>query len=136
MRLASKAGLGVRVVSDTDRSLQGLLRKRRRMNSRQRRHRRAARSPVEAFSGVAICVASLQERLGLTTIDANFSAMWLTRDKLGTTFLAHLGLMDLSDLLGLSKGLEDRRAKILMVCCSDFGHRVPFSFLNKRASDA
>ena len=79
------------------------------MNARQRRHRRAARSPVEAFSGVAICVASLQERLGLTTIDANFCAMWLTRDKLGTTFLAHLGLMDLSDLLGLSKGLEDRR---------------------------
>ena len=44
------------------------------------------RSPVEdiAFCAphrVVICVASLQERLGLTTKDAAFSAVLLTRDQ-------------------------------------------------------
>ena len=45
--LVDMAGLGVRVVSDMDRSLQGVLKKRNWPNARQRRHRRAARSPVE-----------------------------------------------------------------------------------------
>ena len=62
------AGLGVRVVLDMDRSLQDVLKKRNRPNARQRRHRRAARSPVEdmAFCAphrVVICAASLLERL-------------------------------------------------------------------------
>ena len=75
------AGLGVvSMVSDMSRSPQGLLKKRNRPNARQRRHRRAARSPVEemAFCAprqVTICVASLQERLGLTTKDADFSGV-------------------------------------------------------------
>ena len=47
-------------------------------NARRRRHRRVARSPVEdmAFCAprrVGICVASLQERLGLTTKDEEIS---------------------------------------------------------------
>ena len=42
---------------------------------------------------VVICVASLQDRLGLTTKDADFSAVWLTRDQFGMTFLDQLGLM-------------------------------------------
>ena len=91
---------------------------------------------LRLFSGVAICVAALQERLGLTTKDANFSAMWLTRDQLGTTFLAHFGLKDLSDLfwIGAVEGpLEDRRKDFDGLF---FGHQVPFSFLNKRASGA
>ena len=71
------AGLGVRVVSDMDRSLQGVLKKRNRPNARQRRHRRAARSPVDdmvfcAPHRVVICVTSLQEQLGLTTKDEDF----------------------------------------------------------------
>ena len=78
--LVHKAGLGVRVVSDIDQSLQDVLKKRNRPNARQRRHRRAARSPVEDMTfcaphRVVICVASLQEWLGLTTKDADFSAM-------------------------------------------------------------
>ena len=86
------AGLGVRVVSDMDRSLQGVLKKLNRPNARQRRHRRAARSPVEDMTycsphRVVICVASLQKRLGLTTKDADFSAVWLTRDQIGMSFL-------------------------------------------------
>ena len=79
------AGLGV--VSDMDRSHQGVPKKRNRPNARQRRHRRAARSPVEdmAFCAphrVVICLTSLQKRPGLTTKDAVFSAGWLTRDQL------------------------------------------------------
>ena len=54
----------------------------------------------------------LQERLGLTTKDADFSALWLTRDQFGMTFLDQLGLMDMSDLLELSKGLSKIGAKI------------------------
>ena len=70
------------VVSDMDRGLQGVLKKRNRPNARQRRHRRAARSLAEDITScsphrVVICVASLQERLGLTTKDADFSAVWL-----------------------------------------------------------
>ena len=45
--LVDMAGLGVRVVSDMDRSPQGVLKKRNRLNARQRRHRRTTRSPVE-----------------------------------------------------------------------------------------
>ena len=98
------AGLGVRVVSYMDRSRQGVLKERNRPNDRQRRYRRAACSPVEdmAFCAphrVVICVASLQERLGLTTMDADFSAVWLTRDQFGMTFLD----LDHFDLLVLSK---------------------------------
>ena len=89
-----------------------MLKKRNQPNARQRRHRRAVRSSVEeiAFCApcrVTICVASLQERLGLTTKDADFSAVWLTRDQFGMTFLDQLGLMDMSDLL--DGALEDRR---------------------------
>ncbi len=70
--LVDMAGLGVRVVSDMDRSRQGVLKERNRPNARQRRYRRAARSPVEDIPScsphrVVVCVASLQERLGLTT---------------------------------------------------------------------
>ena len=61
---------------------------------------------------MVICGASLQERLGLTTKDADFSAVWLTRDQFGITFLDRLGLMDMSDLLELSKGLSKIGAKI------------------------
>ncbi len=61
---------------------------------------------------VVICVASLQERLGLTTKDADFSTVWLNRDQLGLTFYGQLGLMDISDLLELSKGLSKIGAKI------------------------
>ena len=94
-----------------DRSLQGVLKKRNRPNARQRRHSRAARSPVKDMTfcaprRVVICVASLQERLGLTTKDTYFSAVWLTRDQFGMTFLDQLGLMDMSDLLELSKVLS------------------------------
>ena len=52
------------------------------------------------------------ERLGLTTKDADFSAVWLTRDQFGMTFLDQLGLMDMGDLLELSKGLSKIGAKI------------------------
>ena len=68
---------GVQVVSDMDRSLQDVLKKRNRPNARQRRHRRAARSPVEdmAFCAplhrVVICMVSMQERLVLKTKDAD-----------------------------------------------------------------
>ena len=58
------------------------------------------------------CVASLQKRLGLTTKDADLSAVWLTQDQFGMTFLDQFGFIDTSmgDLLELSKGpLEDRR---------------------------
>ena len=68
---------------------------------------RAARYFVEDMTfcaprRVVICVASLQEQLGLTTKDADFSAVWLTRDEFGMTFLDQVGLMDVSDLLELS----------------------------------
>ena len=78
------AGPGVvSMVSDMSQSPQGVLKKRNRPNARQRRHRRAARSSVEemafcASRRVTICVTSLQERLGLTTKDTDFSAVWLT----------------------------------------------------------
>ena len=62
--------------------------------------RRAARSLVKDMTfcaprRVVICVASLQEQLGLTTKDADFSAVWLTRDQFGMTFLDQLDLMDI-----------------------------------------
>ena len=112
------AGPGVvSMVSDMGQKSQGVLKKRNRPNARQRRHRRAARSPVEdmAFCApcrVTICVASLQEQFGLTTKVADFSEVWLTRDQFGMTFLDQLGLMDMGDLLELSKGLSKIGAKI------------------------
>ena len=107
--LVDKACLGARVVSDMGQIPQDVLKKRNRPNARQRRRRRAARSPVEdmavcAPDRVVICVVSLQKRLGLTAKDADFSAVWLYRDQLGMSFLDQFGLMDLSDLLELSKG--------------------------------
>ena len=107
----------VLMVSDMSQCSQGVLKKRNRPNARQRRHRRAARSPVEdmAFCApcrVAICVVSLQERLGLTTKHEDFSEVWLTRDQFGMTFLDQLGLVDMNDLLELSKGLSQIGAKI------------------------
>ncbi len=40
------------------------------------------------------------------TTDADFSAVWLTRDQFGSTFLDQLGLIDIGDILKLSKGLS------------------------------
>ncbi len=55
-------------------------------------------------------MASLQERIGLTTKDADFKAVWLTRDQLGMTFLDQLvGLDGYGDLLELSKGISKIR---------------------------
>ena len=118
------------------------MKKRNRPNARQRRHRRAARYPDEemAFCAprrVTICVASLQERLGLTTKDADFSAVWLTRDQFGMTFLDQLGLMDMGDLLELSKGLSKIGAKIFEgVWLKLRTSKSPFSFLDKHAPGA
>ena len=137
------AGPGVvSMVSDMSQSPQGVLKKRNRPNARQRRHRRAARSPVEemAFCAprrVTICVASLQERFGLTTKDADFSAVWFTRDQFGMTFLDQLGLMDMVDILELSKGLSKIGAKIFEgVWFKLRTSKSPFSFLDKHAPGA
>ena len=78
-------------------------------------------------------MASLHEHLGLTTKDADFSAVWLTRDQLGLTFLDQLGC----DLLELSKGLSKIGAKIF----ESFWFKLrtsksPFSFLDKHISGA
>ncbi len=86
--------------------------------SSQRRHRRAARSPVEDMTFCApcrvnICVASLQEQLGIETKDAVFR--WLTREQFGMTFLDQLGFMDM-------KGLGDRCKYFLRVCGLNFGY--------------
>ena len=135
--------LVLRVVADMDRSLEGVLKKHNRPNARQRWHCRAARSPVEdmAFCAphrVVVCVASLQERLGLTTKDADFSAVWLTRDHFGMTFLDQLGLIDLSDILELSKGLSKIGAKIFEGLWFKLltSKGSPFSFLDKHISVA
>ena len=86
---------------------------------------------------VVICVTSLQEWLGLTTKDADFSAVWLTRDQFGLTFLDQLGLMDMSDLLELSKGLSKIGAKICESLWLKFRtSKSPFSFLDKLGSGA
>jgi hypothetical protein len=59
---------------------------------------------------VIICVVSLQERLGLTTKDAAFSAVRLNRDQLGVIFLELLGLKEMGDLLAVKAvALEDWR---------------------------
>ena len=96
------------------------MKKRNRPSARQRWRRRAARSPVEdmavcAPDRVVICVVSLQKRLGLTAKDADFSAVWLIRDQFGMTFLDQVGLMNMSDLLKLSKGPSKIGAKMLSV---------------------
>ena len=44
--------------------------------------------------------------------DSDLSEVWLTRDQFGMTFLDQLGLMDMSDLLELSKGHSKIGAKI------------------------
>ena len=72
---------------------------------------------------VVICVVSLQKWLGLTTKDADFGPVWLTRDQFGMTFLDQLGLMDMGDLLELSKSLSKIGAKVL--CGLNFGHKSP-----------
>ena len=138
-----KDGLGVvSLVSDMGQSPQGVSKKRNRPNARQRRHRRAARSPVEDISfcaphRVVICVASLQEQLGLTAKDADFSAVWLTRDQFGMTFLDQLGLMDMGDLLALSKGLSKIGAKIFEGLWFELRtSKSSFSFLDKNVSGA
>ena len=54
--------------------------------------------------------------------------MWLTRDQIGMTFLDQLGLMDMIDLLELSKGLSKIGAKIfesVWMCGLNFGHQSP-----------
>ena len=129
-------------VSDMGQTPQGMLKKHYRPNAHQRRHRRAARSPVEdmpfcAPRRVIICAASLQDRLGLTTKDADFSAVWLTRDQFGMTFLDQLGLMDMSDLLELSKGLSKIGAMIFESLWFKLRtSKSPFSFLDKHGSGA
>jgi len=135
--LVDKACLGARVVSDMGQIPQDVLKKLNRPSARQRRRRRTARSPVEDMAVCApdrlvICVVSLQKGLGLTAKDADFSAVWLTRDQFGMTFLDQVGLMDMSDLLELSKGLSKIGAKIFE--CFWFKLRTsksPFSFLDK-----
>ena len=54
----------------------------------------------------------LQERLGVTTKDG---VVWLTRDQFGMTFLDQVGLMGMSDLLELSKGLSKIGAKAFVL---------------------
>ena len=105
-------------------------------NARRRRHRRVARSPVEdmAFCAprrVGICVASMQERLGLTTKDEDFSEVWLTRDQFGSTFLDQLGLTDINDLLELSKGLSKIGAKIFESLLNFVGRANSGKFYNR-----
>ena len=86
-------GPGVFAVSSVVHGLhaaQGVPKKRNRPNARQRRRRRAACSLVDDMTvcvphGVASGAASLQEWLGLTTKDAAFSAVWLSRDEFGFT---------------------------------------------------
>ena len=80
-------------------------------------------------------MASLQERLGLTTKDADFGAVWLTRDQFGMTFLDQLGLMDMVDILELSKGLSKIGAKIFEGVKLRTS-KSPFSFLDKHALGA
>ena len=46
--------------------------------------------------------------------DADLSEVWLKRDQFGMTFLDQLGLIDMSDLLELSKGLSKIDAKIFL----------------------
>ena len=82
-------------------------------------------------------MASLQERLGLTTKDADFGAVWLTRDQFGMTFLDQLGLMDMGDLLELSEGLSKISAKIFEGLWFKLRtSKSPFSFLDKHGSGA
>ena len=68
----------------------------------------------------------LQERLGLTTKDEDFSAVWLTRDQLGLSFLTFA--CDLSKI----------DAKILgfLVHTSVKTSKSPFSFLDKHVPSA
>ncbi len=81
-----------------------------------------------------MCTSSIGYSLGIPAKtayegkDTDFSAVWLTRDLLGLAFLDQVDLMDMSDLLELSKGLSKIGAKILgstVVQCSDI--KVPLS---------
>ena len=86
---------------------------------------------------VTIGAASLQEQLGLTTKDADFSAVWLTRDQFGMTFLDQLGLMDMGDLLELSKGLSKIGSKVFEGLWFKLRtSKSLFSFLDKHAPGA
>ena len=90
---------------------------------------------VRAPHRVVICVASLQERLGLTTKDEDFSAVWLTRDQFGMALLDQLGLMGLSDLWELTKGLSKISGKIFESLWFKLRtSKSPFSFLDKNVS--
>jgi hypothetical protein len=129
----------VLMVSDMSQSSQGVLKKRNRPNARQRRHRQAARSlgPVEDTAFCAphrvVIYVQLQERLELTKKDADFSAVWLTQDQFGMTFLDLLGLMDMSDLLELLKGLLKIGTHIFEVLWFNLRtSKSPFSFLDKQ----
>ena len=73
---------------------------------------------------VVICAAFLQEWLGLTTKDAVFSAVWLTRDKFGLTFLDQLGSVDLMDLLSSRRASRRSAQRYLRVCVFNFGHTL------------
>ena len=89
-------------------------------------------SSSDYLRGILTLLASLQERLGLTAKDADFSTVWLTRDQFGMTFLDQLGLMDMGDLLELSKGLSKIGAKIFEgVWFKLRTSKSPFSFLDK-----
>ena len=59
-------------------------------------------------------MASLQERLGLTTKDADFSAVGSPKISSIRLFIDQLGFVDLNDLLELSKGLSKIGAKFFL----------------------
>ena len=82
-------------------------------------------------------MASLQEQLGLTTKDADFSTVWLTRDHFGMNFLDQLDLMDMGNLMALSKGLSKIGAKIFEGLWFELrASKSSFSFLDKNVSGA
>ena len=80
-------------------------------------------------------MASLRNWLGLTTKDADFSAVWLTRHEFGMTLLDQMGLVDMSDLLELSKGLSKISARVFESLWFKLRtSKSPFSFLDKLES--
>ena len=66
----------------------------------------------------------------------DFSVVWLTRDQFDMSFIDQLGLMDLSDLLELSKGLSKIGAKIFEGLRFKFPSKSPFSCLDEHVSGA
>ena len=118
--------------------------RRARPNSRRRRAARRRQPDYRRYGWSWRCFNGLgyepessrcvEETLGLTTKDADFSAVWLTRDQFGMTFLDQLGLMDMGDLLELSKGLSKIGAKIFEgVWFKLRTWKSPVSFLDKHA---